>query len=435
MSQNAAPNAEFKKGGKSLFAGMIGVATGASPLPFNALPIVLGPIHVAMGWSFFEILMGITIYGVVGALLAPVAGALADKVGTRPVAMGALFTFSLAFGLMYFVPDNLAAFYGVWALIGVLGIGSTPVTWSRTINLWFNRHRGLALGILLLGTSLAGLVVPQIANAVMETTSDWRSVFLVLAALPMFVGLPIAFFMFRDPSPEERPAQASAQTGELAGLTLAQTLRNYRFWVLFISIMLIALAYGGAHLNMVQIVQFHGFTPGGAATVMSVVAAGIFSGRIIVGLLFDRFWAPAVAVPVLLLPVAACYLLMGSSTSEGLIFVSGYLLGFAAGAESDMIAYLASRYFGMKAYGKIYGLLYMPFGVFSSVSAPLYGYTRDVTGNYDLILGWAMGLFAVGGLILLVLGRYPNWESTSSSDGERPAEPQSAEGLSEGAAT
>lgn len=72
-----------------------------------------------------------------------------------------------------------------------------------------------------------------------------------------------------------------------------------------------------------------------------------------------------------------------------------------------MIAYLASRYFGMKAYGKIYGLLYMPFGVFSSISAPLYGYSRDVTGNYDLILGWAMGLFAVGGLILLFLGKYP----------------------------
>ena len=77
-----------------------------------------------------------------------------------------------------------------------------------------------------------------------------------------------------------------------------------------------------------------------------------------------------------------------------------------------MIAYLASRYFGMKAYGKIYGLLYMPFGVFSSISAPLYGYTRDVTGNYDLILGWAMGLFAVGGVILLVLGRYPVWDGT-----------------------
>ena len=408
---------EFRKGGKSLFAGMMGVATGASPLPFNALPIVLGPIHAAMGWSFFEILMGITIYGVVGALLAPVVGALADKIGTRPVAMGALLTFSFAFGLMYFVPDSLWAFYAVWALIGVLGIGSTPVTWSRTINLWFNKHRGLALGILLLGTSIAGLIVPQIANAVMESTNDWRSVFLVLAALPMFVGLPIAFFMFRDPRPDERPTSIAEDTGSLTGLTLPETLRNYRFWVLFFSIVLIALAYGGAHLNMVQIVQFHGFTPAAAAGVMSVVAAGIFSGRIIVGLLFDRFWAPAVAVPVLLLPVVACYFLMGTGTSEGMIFFAGYLLGFAAGAESDMIAYLASRYFGMKAYGKIYGLLYMPFGVFSSISAPLYGYTRDVTGNYDLILSWAMGLFAIGGLILLVLGRYPVWDRRNGADG------------------
>ena len=160
--------------------------------------------------------------------------------------------------------------------------------------------RDRALGILLLGTSLAGLIVPQIANAVLQE-SDWRMVFLVLAALPICVGLPLAFFLFRDPLPEERPAQIASGGDDLVGLSLKETLLGYRFWVLFISILCIALAYGGAHIHMVQMVQFHGLSADTAAIVMSVVAAGIFSGRIIVGLLFDRFWAPAVAVPVLLL--------------------------------------------------------------------------------------------------------------------------------------
>ena len=130
---------EFSKGWKPLFSGVIGVATGASPIPFNVLPIVLGPIHYAMRWSFLEISIGITIYGILGALLAPAVGALADKFGVKPVAMLSLLGFGLAFSLLYFTPSNILGFYAMWALIGIVGIGSTPVTWSRTINRPFCR--------------------------------------------------------------------------------------------------------------------------------------------------------------------------------------------------------------------------------------------------------------------------------------------------------
>ncbi len=401
-------SSEFQRGWKPLFAGMIGVATGASPIPFNVLPIVIGPIHLAMGWSFLQVSIGITIYGILGALLAPAVGALADKFGVKPVATLSLFGFGIAFSLLYFTPPDIAGFYAMWALIGIVGIGSTPVTWSRTINMWFYENRGLALGILLLGTSIAGLIVPQIANAVINA-SDWRYVFPVMALLPLCIGIPVAYFLFRDPTPAERPNALRGANGELIGLTLREVLRGYRFWVLFLSIVAIALAYGGAHIHMVQMVQMHGLSPGQAATVMGVVASGIFAGRVIIGLMFDRFWAPAIAFPVLLLPVVACWLLLGTSTSTPLIFAAGFLLGFAAGAESDVISYLAARYFGMRAYGRIYGLLYAPFGVFSSISPILYGYTRDSTGNYDNMLIAAMGLFAIGGTLLLALGRYPEW--------------------------
>lgn len=402
---------EFRKGWKALFAGVIGVTTGASPIPFNVLPIVIGPIHFAMGWSFLQISIGITIYGMVGAFLAPAVGALADKIGVKPVAMASLFGFGIAFSLLYFTPDNIYVFYAIWALVGMLGIGSTPVTWSRTINMWFYENKGLALGILLLGTSIAGLIVPQIANAVVEAAS-WREVFPVMALLPLLVGLPIAFLLFRDPLPSERPHEIRSATGELTGFGLREALQHYRFWILFASVVCIALAYGGAHIHMVQIVQMHGLSPGQAAVVMGVVASGIFAGRVIVGLLFDKFWAPAVAFPVLLLPVAACVLLLGTGTSQPLIFLAGFLLGFAAGAESDVIAYLAARYFGMVSYGRIYGFLYAPFGIFSSISPVLYGYTRDTTGSYDNMLMFAMGLFAVGGALLLLLGKYPDWKAT-----------------------
>jgi MFS family permease len=112
----------------------------------------------------------------------------------------------------------------------------------------------------------------------------------------------------------------------------------------------------------------------------------------------------------MLLPAIACWLLEGTSSSLGMLMTGGFLLGFAAGTESDVIAFMAARYFGMAHYGKIYGALYMPFGIGSALSPILYGTIRDRTGNYDGMLTAAVVMFAIGGAMLLGLGRYPKPE-------------------------
>ena len=402
-----ASRSEFRLGGKPLFAALLGVACGASPLPFNVLPLVMGPIHNEFGWDFSAISAGVTVWGLIASLLAPVYGGAADRLGVRPVALWSLFAFASVFASFWFLPASLLGYYLCWAALGIVGIGSTPVTWSRAISLWFAKNRGLALGIMLLGTSLAGIVVPQIAQAAISH-AGWRAAFPVLALLPLLVALPVGLLWFREPQPHERPPGISDEHGNVAGQTLKEAMGGYRFWLLFLSILIIAAAYGGAHIHMAQIVGLHGFQPATAASVMGVVAIGLFAGRVIVGLLFDRFWAPGVAFPVLLMPAIACWLLMGTGSSLSALMLGGFLLGFAAGAESDVIAYMASRYFGMAHFGRIYGVLYMPFGIGSAISPILYGASRDATGNYDVMLTAAIFMFATGGAMLLALGRYPD---------------------------
>jgi MFS family permease len=399
---------EFRLGGRVLAAALLGVTCGASPIPFNVLPLVMGPIHAEYGWDFAQIAAGVTLFGIIASLLAPVFGAMADRVGVRRVALTSLFLFALMFAAFYFVPASVGGWWVFWALLGIIGIGSTPVTWSRAISLWFNKNRGLALGIMLLGTSLAAFVVPQIAQYAIREWG-WRSAFPVVALLPLLIGLPIGLLWFREPRPEERPAGISDASGVVIGVTLKEAARDYRFWVLIASILIIALAYGGAHIHIAQIVSLHGFSGQVAANVLGVVALGILTGRLLVGFLFDRFWAPGIAFPALLLPAIACWLLMGTGTSLPLLMFGAFLLGFAAGTESDVIAYLAARYFGMANYGSIYGALYMPFGIASAISPIVYGLVRDRTGSYDPMLTAAMGMFAVGGSLLLLLGRYPDW--------------------------
>jgi MFS family permease len=402
---------EFRLGWKVLLASMLGVMCGASPIPFNTIGFFIGPLNEEFGWTFRDISIGITIFGVLASFLAPVFGALADRHGVRPVALASLAAFGLSFACFYFTPASLTGFYAIWILVGLVGIGSTPVTWSRAVNLWFFRKRGLSLGIMLVGTSLAAMVVPPLTVFGIEHFG-WRGAFPFIALLPLVVALPVAFLFFREPTAEERPPELAtgARGGhQLAGLSLREAVRGYRFWVIFASILLVAFAYGGAHIHLPQMLAAQGIAREQAALVMSALGVSILFGRLFTGFLLDHFWAPAVTLPILCLPAISCVLLAGDSISLSLAFVAAFFLGFAAGAETDLVAFLAGRYFGMAHYGKIYGMLYMPFGIASAVSPAVYGAVRDGAGTYAPMLQVALFLFIAGAVLLLTLGRYPDF--------------------------
>ncbi|MFZ9708163.1 MAG: MFS transporter [Steroidobacteraceae bacterium] len=412
----AAPN-EFRAGWKVLVASLLGVAFGASPLPFNTIGFFIDPLQREFGWSRTEISFGITIYGMLAAFLAPVFGWLADRFGVRRVALASLAIFAIVFASFSVMPDSLIAFYVLWTLIGLFGIGSTPVTWSRAINLWFFRQRGLALGLTLVGTSISAMVLPFLTTTFLDQFG-WRATFALLSLLPLAIALPVGLFWFREPRPEERPpGVAVAGSASLPGLSLQRAMREVRFWILWVSVAMVTLAYAGALVHLPSMLSARNFEPTQVATVLSVFGLSIFAGRIITGLLLDRFWAPLVTLPILCLPAVSCFLLMGDAPlGFALAICAAFLMGFASGAETDLVAYLAGRYFGLKSYGQIYGVQYMAFGLAAAASPTLYGWVRDTQGSYDPMLLAAAGLFIVGALLLLLLGPYPDFGRVSEEE-------------------
>jgi OFA family oxalate/formate antiporter-like MFS transporter len=405
------PQSELQRGWKVLLASLVGVAFGASPVPFNTIGFFMEPLQREFGWTRTEISFGITIYGILGALLAPFFGWAADRWGVRRVALASMAVFGVVFASFALIPGQLWAFYLVWTLIGLFGIGSTPVTFSRAINLWFFRQRGLALGLTLVGTSISAMLLPIVTVRLIEYFG-WRGAYGALALLPLAVALPVGLLFLREPKPEERPAElaATADGAPLPGRSLREALAEPRFWILWASIALVSVAYGGAVVHMPSILGGRGFETADAAKVMGVFGLAVFAGRIVTGLLLDRFWAPFVTLPILSMPAIACYLLLGDGNlSVQVAVLAAFLMGFAGGAETDLIAYLASRYFGMRSYGQIYGVLYMAFGLATAVSTTLYGWVRDTTGSYDVVLVGAGTMFVAGALLLLLLGKYPDF--------------------------
>jgi MFS family permease len=244
----------------------------------------------------------------------------------------------------------------------------------------------------------------------------------MFAAIGLFpaAALIVAFFLFREPTREERPKAIGNATGNLTGVSLGSALTDYRFWLIWLSIALIAAAFGGAFINMPTMLRLRGVDAQTAASVMGILGIGIFVGRIVTGALLDRFWQGVVAFPLLCLPAISAWLLLGDSLTFTFAALAGFLLGFAAGAESDLIAYLTGRYFGMANYGKIYGMLYMPFGLFSAASPVIYAQVYDRTGSYNPILEISIGMFIVGGALLLLLGRYPESFPETGTEPEPP---------------
>jgi len=140
--------------------------------------------------------------------------------------------------------------------------------------------------------------------------------------------------------------------------------------------------------------------------VQSVFGISIIIGRVVVGYLVDRFWAPGVAAVCLAIPALGATLLHGQQSLE-VAALAAFLIGFAAGAELDLMAFLAARYFGLAHYAKIYSILYATLAVCSGTAPMIFASVYDATGSYDIGYSIASGLFLVSVVLILLLGRYP----------------------------
>ncbi|HSN71586.1 MAG TPA: MFS transporter, partial [Steroidobacteraceae bacterium] len=393
-------SSEFRRGWPVLVASGLGIAFGASPIPFNSIGAFIPHLEQEFGWGRGDIQLAIFVFTVVVVLTVPIIGAMADRFGVRPVAIATLAMFGLTFGALAFTPASLIGFYVLWGLMGLLGGGSTPVTWTRAINAWFERNRGLALAIALMGTGVTAAFLPRLAVWLIEQIG-WRGAFAGIALLPLAIALPVAIIAFRDrPQAELTHDPASPRPSAIPGVTLRQAVRDYRFWVLAISILLVATGIGGTITNLQPLLIDRGFTAADAASVAGLIGISIVIGRLLAGWLIDRFWAPAVTFPMLVLPGIACLLLSMTEVPIALAALSAIMIGLAAGAETDLVAYLSARYFGLAHYGSIYGVQYAAFGLASGFAPFVFGKVFDVAGTYDPILYTAAGFFVVGALAL-----------------------------------
>ncbi|MFM7783099.1 MAG: MFS transporter, partial [Gammaproteobacteria bacterium] len=344
---------EFRRHWRLLLAATAGVICSSVVLPFYTIGTLLKPVTAEFGWSRAEFQSAILFSATLGALAGPLVGWLIDRHGSRRIALVGLVGLSLGFFAAASMDGQLWVFYAAYACMALLGAGTTPITWTRAVGAAFSARRGLALGLALSGTGLCAMAAPLFTVWLLEQFG-WRGAYIGLGLLPLLFAGPLVLWGFR----EREPAQASPEAAVAAasGIGVREALRGYHFWVLLLSVFLAYLAVSGIGPNLVPALTDKGRSPTEAALLQGVYGASIIGARILVGLLLDRSWAPGVAAASLMLPVIGGLLLIGAGSLPSQVLAMA-LIGFAAGAELDVMSYLAARYFGMRHYGAIYALL------------------------------------------------------------------------------
>jgi MFS family permease len=195
----------------------------------------------------------------------------------------------------------------------------------------------------------------------------------------------------------------------LTGLTTRQALAHWRFWLIAVVLLPISFAIAGPIPNMENILHVHGFAHATIVKLTSLIGLSAIAGRLLGGWLLDLIWAPAVCVVILSLPCVSCWLLSGAAIGAQAAALSICLIGFSVGVEYDLLAYLTARYFGLRSYATIYGLLYVFFGVGAGFGPMIFGWAFGQDGSYTAIFRIAFALLAISALCLLALGRYPRF--------------------------
>jgi len=421
---------EFRRGWPIVTAAMFGIALGLSPMPFYTIGIFAPILAQEFHWSFAQIFAGITCTTAAVIVASPAVGFAADRFGVRPVALTSVALFGLCFMGLGAGTGSLPLYYVTWLVIALLGAGTLPITWTRAVNNGFQSGKGLALGFSLLGTGLFGYVIKPLA-AWFIAEFGWRGAYVAIGALPLVVALPIGLLCFRDPGqgaidPVQRRAASQLQAARTPGLTMRETLREWRFWLLAGCFIALAFAVGGLIPNMENILKLFKFAHADIVHLTSMIGLSVIVGRVLGGWLIDRFWAPAVAAVLLGAPAAACLILAGPALDYRGAMLSICLIGLAAGAEYDLLAFFVARYFGMKSYGGIYGVLYSCFALGAGIGPVVFGANFDRTHGYRESLHLAAGLFLLPALLMLVLGRYRQFASAEPAvplaTGVRPLE-------------
>ena len=386
-----------------VLASTTGTALGITSTVVAVLGLVLIPISNAFSLPRSSVSFVFFIIAICSALAYPLIGHWADKYGARIVIIIGHLLFVAAL-VAVSLSRNITQFYGAFVLVGLTGSVLGPILFTKIIAGWFDRYRGFFLGIISgVGYGLGSTLMPVFAVA-MLAGHDWRFMYQAIALLVLLAGFPVIVLFLRNPPKPPPPKTYMRIEGEPEppGLSLREALKTRPFWMVMLSISICSGCMLAVFIHVVPILMDRGMGVARASRVLSAFALFTVFGQIGAGFLLDWFRRPRLIAPFFFFPVLGLPLLL-HGTGMPVLLLSAALMGLGMGTEFGLLPFCLSRYFGLKAYGKISGLAYGVIALTNGFFPVLMDVAFDHSGSYALAINVVLFVMVLGTLVIAFL--------------------------------
>jgi MFS family permease len=375
-------------------AAAFGIAFGVTVVLVTVFNYAAEPMARDLGLSRIAVSGALSAHLATLIISLPLAGALSDRFGARPVIGTSALLFGAALYWVSQVHSGAAELYLAFIMAGLAGAGASPISYARAIVHGFDRRRGLALGIALAGTGLGGILLPMLFRPVL-IDSGWRDGFATLAVAVAVVGLAASMF-----AGSERHA---VKDGTSTGLTLRAAATTQPFWMMAAAFALLAVVLSSFTAHLVAIWLALGLDPAGVPRFQAILGISTIVGRLLGGALLDIVPAKFVGAGAAVLGALGFALIAAGAQSPIAIALVAVAIGACTGTESDVVSFLTSRLFGLQAFARIYAVLGAFFMAGFAVGPLLGAVLLDWVGAHMLLGIGSAGL--VGSAVLLFLIR------------------------------
>jgi MFS family permease len=370
-----------------LLGGLMGcVALGA----MFSLAVFLAPMSGETGWSRAGISFGMTINFIVMAFGSFAWGAASDRWGARVVTLCGAVLLGSALTLASRAPTLLSFQLTYGVLVG-LAASAFFAPMIATVMGWFETRRNLAVSLVSAGMGMAPLTISPFASWLI-THYGWRSAMFSIGVLAWVVVIPAAAFVRRPPAPRLNPGP------KLNKSELGRALTSPQFLVLGFTFMLCCAAHSGPIFHVVSYAMFCGLGPMAAVSVYSVEGLAGLGGRVLIGLLADRYGAKRLLICTLTVQaLAIAAYLKVSQASE--FYALAVIFGVAYGGGMPLYASIARDYFPQHIMGTVFGAATMLSSLGMALGPVAGGWVFDTYHNYAWLY-IASAAVAVGAVLL-----------------------------------
>lgn len=316
-----------------------------------SLAVFLEPMSTATGWSRTGISSAMTIDFLVMGVAGFGWGAASDRFGPRIVVLCGAVLLGAGLLIASRAPTLPTFQLGYGVLVG-LAAGAFIAPMMAAVTAWFDQGRALAVALVSAGMGVAPMTVSPFAGWLI-THYDWRTTMAVIAVGSWLLLIPAALLVRSAPAPAAGPGDAGAGEGE-PDMPLAKALTSPQFLVLGFTFMLCCAAHSGPIFHTMSYAMFCGIPTMAAVSIYSVEGLAGLGGRLLLGVLGDRYGAKRVLVIGLLVQAVAiaAYVFVNQL---GAFYLLSVVFGTAYGGVMPLYAVLAREYFGPRIMGAVFG--------------------------------------------------------------------------------